>query len=171
MDQRFRHTSSSYNFFTSSFSCINAFVLIFILWSSLPLFVSCLVVFCCRLVLSRVRLFVTLWTRACQSPLSMEFLAKNTVVGCHFLRQRIFLTQGSNSCLLHWQADSLPLRYQGSSWLYFRAVLKSHELDPACRTAHVHLPSLKVFFFFSILEAIAVHHQNIQVGLLLTASR
>ena len=26
----------------------------------------------------------------------------------------IFLDQGLNPCLLHWQADSLPLRYQGS---------------------------------------------------------
>ena len=36
---------------------------------------------------------------------------KNTEVGCHFLLQGIFLTQGSNPCLLcllHWQADSLP---------------------------------------------------------------
>ena len=41
-----------------------------------------------------------------------NFLRKNTGVGCHFLFQRIFLTQGSNLCLLcllHWQADSLPL--------------------------------------------------------------
>ena len=33
-------------------------------------------------------------------------------VGCHFLFQGIFLTQGSNPCLfhfLHWQVDSLPL--------------------------------------------------------------
>ena len=28
---------------------------------------------------------------------------KNTGVGCHFLLQRIFLTQGSNPQLLHWQ--------------------------------------------------------------------
>ena len=34
---------------------------------------------------------------------------KNTGVGCYFLLQRIFPTQGSNPCLLHWQADSLPL--------------------------------------------------------------
>ena len=37
---------------------------------------------------------------------------KNTGVGCHFLFQGIFLTQGSNPhllCLLHWQAVSLPL--------------------------------------------------------------
>ena len=33
---------------------------------------------------------------------------------CHFLLQGIFLTQGSNPCLLHWQVDSLPLNHQGS---------------------------------------------------------
>ena len=32
---------------------------------------------------------------------------KNTGVGSHFHLQVIFLTQGSNPCLLHWQADSL----------------------------------------------------------------
>ena len=32
---------------------------------------------------------------------------KNTGVGCHFLLQRIFLTQGSNLHLLHWQESSL----------------------------------------------------------------
>ena len=34
-----------------------------------------------------------------------DFPDKNTGVGCHFLLQGIFLTQGSNICLLHWQAD------------------------------------------------------------------
>ena len=37
---------------------------------------------------------------------------KNTGVGCHFLLQGIFLTQGLNPRLLHllhWQAGSLPL--------------------------------------------------------------
>ena len=33
---------------------------------------------------------------------------KNTEVGCHFLLQRIFLTQVSSQDLLHLQADSLP---------------------------------------------------------------
>ena len=33
---------------------------------------------------------------------------KNTGVGCHAHLQGIFLTQGSNLGLLHWQADSLP---------------------------------------------------------------
>ena len=38
-------------------------------------------------------------------------------MGCHFLLQGIFLTQGLNSRLLrllHWQADSLPLSHLGS---------------------------------------------------------
>ena len=42
---------------------------------------------------------------------------KNTGVGCHFLPQGIFPTQGSNLhllCLLHWQADPLPLCFLGS---------------------------------------------------------
>ena len=30
-----------------------------------------------------------------------DFPGKNTGVGCHFLLQGIFLTQGSNPCLLH----------------------------------------------------------------------
>ena len=40
------------------------------------------------------------------------FPGKNTRVGCHFLLQGIFLTEGSNPrllSLLHWQADSLPV--------------------------------------------------------------
>ena len=41
-----------------------------------------------------------------------DFPGKSTRVGCHFLLQGIFLTQGSNPSLLcpqHWQVDSLPL--------------------------------------------------------------
>ena len=34
---------------------------------------------------------------------------RNTGAGCCFRLQRIFLSQGSNPRLLHWQADSLPL--------------------------------------------------------------
>ena len=39
-------------------------------------------------------------------------------MGCHFLLQGIFPTQGSNLCLLHllqWQAGSLPLSHLGSN--------------------------------------------------------
>ena len=37
------------------------------------------------------------------------FPGKDTRVGCHLLFQGIFLTQGSNPCLLHWQAGSCLL--------------------------------------------------------------
>ena len=35
-------------------------------------------------------------------------------MGCHFLLQGTFLTQGLNPHLLHWQAESLPLSHLGS---------------------------------------------------------
>ena len=35
-------------------------------------------------------------------------------MGCHFLFQGIFLTQGSNPRLLHWHMDSLSQSHQGS---------------------------------------------------------
>ena len=65
-------------------------------------------------MLSCVRLFATPWTH--EAPLSRNFSGKNIRVGCHFLLQGIFLTQVSNQrllCLLHWQADSLPLCHLG----------------------------------------------------------
>ena len=33
--------------------------------------------------------------------------------------------QGSNPCPLHWQADSQPLRHQGSPWTYFKTITVS----------------------------------------------
>ena len=36
---------------------------------------------------------------------------KNTGVVCHFILQKIFWTQGLNSGLQHWQADSSPLSH------------------------------------------------------------
>ena len=49
-----------------------------------------------------------LWTAARQAPLSMGFSRHG--VGCHFLFQGIFPTQGLNPHLsnLHWQEGSLP---------------------------------------------------------------
>ena len=43
----------------------------------------------------------TLWIVACLVVLPWGFPDKNTETGRHFLLQRIFLTQGSNPCLLH----------------------------------------------------------------------
>ena len=66
----------------------------------------------CICVLNHVQLFATPWTVAQQAPLSMGSSRQNTGEACHFLLQRIFLTQVSNyvsfiSCvgrliLYHW---------------------------------------------------------------------
>ena len=78
---------------------------------------------------SRVQLFVTPWTVACRVPLSRYSPGKNTGVGCHALLQGIFSTQRSKphpSCLLHWQAGSLPLVLPGKPLsLYIWASLVS----------------------------------------------
>ena len=49
-------------------------------------------------VFSLVRLFETLGAVAHQAPLSMEFPRQEYRRGCHFLLQRIFLTEGLNLC-------------------------------------------------------------------------
>ena len=66
--------------------------------------------------LSRVRLFATPWAVACQAPPSMEFSGKNTEMGCHFLLQGIFPTQGLNPGLLHCRQMLYHLSHQGSHY-------------------------------------------------------
>ena len=48
------------------------------------------------------------------APLSMNSPGKHTEVGCHYLLQGIFLTQGSNPGLLHCRQILYHLSYQGS---------------------------------------------------------
>ena len=63
----------------------------------------------------RVRLFVTPWTVAYQSPLSMGFSRKEYwSVGRHFLLQEIFLNQGLNPGLPHCRQTIYRLSHQGS---------------------------------------------------------
>ena len=63
--------------------------------------------------LSRVRLFVTPWTVAYQLLHPWNFPDKSTGVGCHFLLQGIFPTQGSNSGLLHCRQTLYHLSHKG----------------------------------------------------------
>ena len=56
---------------------------------------------------------LTPWTVVCQAPLSWNSPDKNTGVGCHFLLQEIFPTQGSNPGLLHCRQMLYPLSHQG----------------------------------------------------------
>ena len=65
-------------------------------------------------LLSGIQLFAILWTVAARLSCPWNFPGKNTGVGCYLLLQGIFLTQGSNSHLLNWQADSLLLSYWGN---------------------------------------------------------
>ena len=69
-----------------------------------------------------------------------NFPGKNIGVGCHFLLQGIFLTQGSKPSLLlllHWQADSLPLHHMGSPFHEFTHTL--HVCMHAESLSHVRL--------------------------------
>ena len=85
---------------------------------------------------------------------------QNTGVGSLSLHQGIFPTQGSNPCLLPWQADSLPLSHQGSlegrflstrppgksphSFLYqaFRVILLERKRKSLGRVQHFAIPGL-----------------------------
>ena len=88
---------------------------------------------CHSCVLSRVRLFLTLWTVACQFPFSMGFSRQKYWSG-HFCLQGIFPTQGLNPrllCLLHQQVGSLPLHRLG-------ALIRGH---PDLISLALHLPT------------------------------
>ena len=82
-----------------------------------------------------------------------DFPSKNTGVHCHFLLQRIFPNQGSNSHLLHWKVDSLSLSH-----------LKSiqSEIIQSCPTLFdlidCSLPgsSVRVIFQARVLEWVAI---------------
>ena len=101
-------------------------------WNSNPYRVHikelhCLLYFACMLsCFSRVQLFATLWTVACQAPLSMGFSRQESWSGlpCPLAGT---LTQVSNSHLLHlphWQAGSLTLAPLGSPfYILFRIYL------------------------------------------------
>ena len=52
-----------------------------------------------------------------------NFPSQNTGLGSLSLPQGMLPTQGSNPCLLRWQADSLPLSYQGSPRGIYSCVL------------------------------------------------
>ena len=78
---------------------------------------------CALLVTQSCPLFATRWTVAHRAPLSMglNLSGKNTGVGCHFLLQGIFLTQGSNLSLPHCRQILYHLSYEGSLTVVFKS--------------------------------------------------
>ena len=80
----------------------------------------------CAHSLRRVWLFATPWIVARQTPLYTGFPGQEYLSGLPFLLQGIFQTLGSKPhlfCLLHRQADSLPLRHLKSPQIYLYPVL------------------------------------------------
>ena len=66
--------------------------------------------------LSRVRLFATPWTRLLRP---WDSPSRNTGVGCHFLLQEIFPTQGSNLGLSYCRQTLYHLSHQGLlKWVF-----------------------------------------------------
>ena len=88
--------------------------------------------------------FATPWTVARQVPLSMGFPRQEYWSGLLFLLQGIFLTQGSNPSLFHWQANSLPLSHQGSPFPIFRKTFNhtsiTSNFSPLLNTSLLSLP-------------------------------
>ena len=79
----------------------------------------CVCVCVCVQSLSHVRLFVTPWTVVHQAPLSMGFSRQDHWSGLPFPLPGIFITQGWNPLLLHWQVDALPLEPTWKSMVHF----------------------------------------------------
>ena len=69
--------------------------------------------------LSHIHLFVTYEQQPARIPCPWGFSGKNTGVGCHFLLQEIFPTEGSNPHLLHQQA--VPLK-QADASVYLKII-------------------------------------------------
>ena len=84
-------------------------------WTAFPILHGCFSRLCSRSV---TKLCPTLLRPPGLYPTRLlcpwNFPGKNTGVGCHFLLQEIFLTQGSNSHLPQRHADSLPLSHLGN---------------------------------------------------------
>ena len=81
-------------------------------------FMICVFVYVYTQLLSHAQFFVTPWTVACQATLSVRFPRQEYWSRLPFLAPGIFLTQGSNPCLLglpHWQVNLLPLNHLGST--------------------------------------------------------
>ena len=83
-----------------------------------------------------------------------DFSGKSTGVVCRFLLQRIFLTQGSNPSLLHWQADYLPLSHQGSptsTILQLKTKDSSHQVYQDCQFPQPRTTTISVYILITLV--------------------
>ena len=80
---------------------------------------------------SCVELYVTLWTAACQALLSIGSPRQEYWMGCHFLLQGIFLTQGSNPSLFRLAGLAAGFFTTSATWeaLFRRTHMGSHRVE------------------------------------------
>ena len=86
-----------------------------------------------------------------------DFPGKNTGVGCHFLLERIFPTQGSNARLLHllhWRVDSLPLSRLGSPSTTQYSVINFSYHVVIRSSDHIHF---ETEIFYPLPSSISLH--------------
>ena len=109
----------------------------------------------CACVLSRIQLFATPWTKACQIPLSIGFSRQRILelVAIPFSRGSFRPRDGtSSSCdsCIDWQVDSLPLSHL--------------EFLPTYKHTHTHPPPLSTShntrLHVSIYEPTLTHHYH-----------
>ena len=81
------------------------------------------------------------------------FPGKNSGVGCHFLLQRIFLTQGTNTHhlgLLNWQVGSVPLAPPGK--------LRISKMGSKCHSMIKHQNGTLRLQSYPIIQILALSH-------------
>ena len=93
----------------------------------------------------------------CSLPGSSDFPGKNTGVGCHFLLQGIFPTQGSNPYLLHWQWNSTLSSVQISCSVMSDSLLPMDGSMPGFPVHH-RLPKLAQTNVHQVCDAIHPSH-------------
>ena len=86
--------------------------------------------------------FANPWTIACQASVLMGLPRQENWSELPFPSPGIFPTQGSNLCLLYWQAVSLPLSHQRSPYMYTHTHLLPLVAFP--NVAHKWYPSKKL---------------------------
>ena len=96
----------------------------------------------------------TLRPHDCSPPDSCPWdsTGKDTGVGCGFLLQRIFPTQGSNPCLLHWQADSLLLSYRGSPKTELQLAIPSIDSKELKARSEVYWTAMFIAELFTVVN-------------------
>ena len=105
--------------------------------------------------LSRVLLFATTWTVADQASPSVGFSRQDTGLGCHFLLQGIFPTQGLNPGLPHCRQTLYPLSHQGSPAVYVPLPNKNPIASQISRIRPKELLESSHPFFASALQYIS----------------